>query len=275
MHVISRPRRAFTLIELLVVVAIVTVLIGLLLPAVQKAREAAARMKCQNHLKQIGLAFHNHHDAHGAFPQGGTQVGHRSGGREEHRPEWSWAYHVLPYLDHANLHREPCVEVIDETPVRPLYCPSRRAAAAYGGYAKSDYAGCAGTSASGSNGIVGQGDRPTIRIADITDGASRTVMVAERQLNARHLGASADDNEPYNRPGWNDDYEAYRRGDVRPARDVRCPSLEARTGFGSAHGGAFNALMADGSVRPISYGVDPSMWANACVRNDGQGNDVD
>jgi prepilin-type N-terminal cleavage/methylation domain-containing protein/prepilin-type processing-associated H-X9-DG protein len=270
MIIISRPRCAMTLVELLIVIAIIAILIGLLLPAVQKVRDAAARMECTNHLKQIGLAFHTHHDGRGAFPQGGTNVPPHSSGRPDFRPEWSWAYHILPHLDQKSLHSEADHTVIDRTPLRTYYCPSRRAPVCLEDGAKIDYAGCAGTSPTGSNGIVAQGDRPMIRIADVTDGSSHTVMVSEKQLNTQQCGFSPDDNEPYNRPGWNDDYEVYRVGNVPPAPDTHTLSFSALTGFGAAHRSGFNVLMADGSVRHVSYSVNPAAWTSACVRNDGQ-----
>jgi prepilin-type N-terminal cleavage/methylation domain-containing protein len=139
-------RLAFTLIELLVVIAIIAVLIGLLLPAVQKVREAAARLKCQNNLKQIGLAWHNHHDTLGYFPTTGGRWWDDANGPIPAKSSASpfaldlttqqagWTYQILPYLEQDNLFRQspagnnngtPNNVVVESTPISVYTCPTR------------------------------------------------------------------------------------------------------------------------------------------------------
>src|SRR5438132_12020613 len=107
---ILRKRRGFTLIELLVVIAIIAILIALLVPAVQKVREASNIAQCKNQLKQIGLAFQTHHDTFGVFPSGGTswqdanRVLEKDGTPANYlKQHWGWAYQILPYIEQENL----------------------------------------------------------------------------------------------------------------------------------------------------------------------------
>jgi prepilin-type N-terminal cleavage/methylation domain-containing protein len=152
-----RHRRVgFTLIELLVVIAIIAILIGLLLPAVQKVREAAARMQCSNNLKQIGLACHNHESAMGYFPTAGAQSQALDIVNPPY-PTWGWAAQILPYVEQDNLAKFIPLGAYQwqaalgkgpvEVPVKTFSCPSRSGprkseVASWGSiYALNDYAG--------------------------------------------------------------------------------------------------------------------------------------
>ncbi len=162
-----RNRFGFTLIELLVVIAIIAVLIGLLLPAVQKVREAANRMSCTNNLKQIGLAIHNHQSTYGYFPTAGGQS-QALGAKGPNGEFWElpqhagfetrgWAYQILPYIEQDNVYKLgqnasifsyiPSIgKAICEVPIKTYQCPSRSNRFSYPApwgsvYAMNDYAG--------------------------------------------------------------------------------------------------------------------------------------
>jgi type II secretory pathway pseudopilin PulG len=274
------------------VIAIIAVLIGLLLPAVQKAREAANRTRCQNNLKQIGLAFIGYHDVKGVLPDGGknacdlpwaapnllcgTDEPDLSRPYTGNRTEWSWTYYILPHLEQDAIYKEKSNSRVARSVVTTYYCPSRRAAVLYTNEAKVDYAGCAGT---GSNGVLVRKGTPLVNLLGIPDGTSNTLMVGEKRLNTAKFGVTYDDNESCFAPGW--DPEIYRTahqvgsGATRtwevPQPDFNDPNApdDGQVIFGSAHGVGIHAVFADGSVRPVRYGVAPAVFMRACVRNDG------
>jgi prepilin-type N-terminal cleavage/methylation domain-containing protein/prepilin-type processing-associated H-X9-DG protein len=306
-------RKGFTLIELLVVIAIIAVLIGLLLPAVQKVREAASRMKCQNNLKQMSLACHTHHDAIGQFPSAGRQDAY--GSRQGYigpapTQRWSWMYQILPYIEQANAHDQTVDANVRLTAIQMLNCPSRRPPTVVGAIILSDYAGNAGITwcpaddVSTWTGSIIPGllnnltPVPPVKIASITDGTSNTLLLGEKFVATDQYttGGEWGDNN-----GWNhgNSWITTRNATHQPRQDTlsstatqeqpvpnyNAPGINGRCGpwglgpasggggyydyWGSPHPGGFNASMADGSVRSVSYSIDIQILRNLSHRSDG------
>ncbi|MBN2293962.1 MAG: DUF1559 domain-containing protein [Pirellulales bacterium] len=326
-EIIHHRRKAFTLVELLVVIAIIGILIALLLPAVQAAREAARRSQCINNLKQLSFASLQIEAAHGNFPTGGwgwRWIGEpeRSFGKDQ---PGGWGFCVLPYIEQQDVFtmgenldgdaRRQAMEARMATPVPTFVCPSRRSPGAYpdkrvsqpyhtgniphiyyeGGAARSCYAICAGSvfysyyngakpdtiaqsessgfvwptvSAVNCNGVSFY--RSEVRMNDITDGTSTTLLVAEKYImpEGYTTGKDGGDNENLF-VGWDNDN--FRFTDPNFAGIYRDRSgFRADTSFGSPHSGGINASFCDGSVRGISYEIDKTVYMNLGSRNDGQ-----
>jgi prepilin-type N-terminal cleavage/methylation domain-containing protein/prepilin-type processing-associated H-X9-DG protein len=282
----SHPRRGFTLIELLVVIAIIAILIGLLLPAVQKVREAAARSKCANNLKQLGIATHAYHDVYLKFPTAGDNgpVVNCCSADMGRIDLFCWTYHILPFMEQNALFMKVPPDttanrnVVRKGIVPSYYCPSRRTPRLYQGVAKCDYAGNCGTT--DTNGVFVKTLNSTTGVvqftnmAGITDGTSNTLMFGEGRVHLAYMdntNGCCSDNEDCYTNGWADDVG--RRGTHAPAPDVSdlsIPSGDVDGYFGSSHPGGMNACLADGSVRFIRFSVNATTFRNLTIRNDGQ-----
>src|SRR4029077_14461667 len=215
-----RRRSAFTLIELVVVIAIIAVLIGLLLPAGQKVRHSANRMKCQNNLKQIGLGLHHYHDNYGRFPYGKSPDYMKSRPGTPIYPRWSPHALLLPFIEQQNLYNSIDFTWPPETPgmagvinfmpawqnplrqnadacrsvVTTYLCPSDPAQQPGDWPGQNNYYANLGTTflcdlSESLSSTVAPGEQPTgvfyylskVRIADIIDGTSTTVMFSEKR----------------------------------------------------------------------------------------------
>jgi len=285
-------RRGFTLIELLVVIAIIAILIGLTLAAVQRVRAAAARADCQNRLRQLALALHQHHDTRNALPPGHQFVLTGPGGM----PLSGWTIPILPFLEQQPLQTQateayrkqifpffPTPHSGLSTVVPAFLCPAdpRVTSAQVAQKSKTlaaftSYLGVAGADAvTGRTGVLYQGS--TTRFADVTDGLSGTLMLGERPPSAdfqfgwwyagtgQKLSGSADlvlgVREQNLQPIVSGSTCGPGNYPYRPAQgfDDPCGMFH----FWSPHPGGANFALADASVRFLRYDADPVMPALA------------
>jgi prepilin-type N-terminal cleavage/methylation domain-containing protein/prepilin-type processing-associated H-X9-DG protein len=305
----KRSRSAFTLVELLVVIAIIGVLIGMLLPAVQKVREAANRMSCQNNLKQIGVALHNHHSSRGAFPPGSNVNG------------FTAVALLLPYMEQNNLYNQinlaaspddPANAVPYGTRVKSLICPSdpfgdTQVPPGMGG---NNYFANYGSNiqffqnSSVANGVFALRDQG-LSIAAITDGTSNTAAFSEMRkgdfnnavyspadwLNASAAGLPSTADQAYSicqtintqdlsyqcfsaGGEWlSDDSTGTAYLHVVPPNTTNCcwlANLTFAATASSGHINGVNVLLCDGSVRFTANGISLATWRALGTRSGGE-----
>lgn len=300
----SARRNAFTLIELLVVIAIIAILIGLLLPAVQKIREAANRMKCTSHLKQIGLAAHNYHDTTGKFPAAADPM------------RFSQMAYLLPYVEQDNLFKTINFTVAPSNAANavpmgtrvPVYmCPSdpsaNRAPAGQGG---NSYVGSLGDEilffTAQTRGVFAfQGTQ--YGFADITDGTSNTAMFCERLLGDFNNSVMTERTDLFQPPGgtpmpttmdqavanctpsfspniFRSDYGAawlqgqhwtiYTHAGLPNSRGCAYPPNTQLMVANSSHPGGVNLCLCDGSVRFVRNTINIQTWRAVGSKDGGE-----
>jgi prepilin-type N-terminal cleavage/methylation domain-containing protein len=304
-----KPRHGFTLIELLVVIAIIALLIGLLVPAVQKVRDAAARAQCSNNLKQVGLALHNFHDAYKHFPPGQPQgffYGNWYGDPTVVDADRScWIGFILPYIEQGAMYTQlqswlkarpglTCFAPFATLHIATLICPSDVHSPKLGTVpgnmqgTHSNYVVCHSSgyaTPGGNNGLNLNGlfyGRSRVRLTDVTDGTSNTVMASELLLSP--------DTTQHDVRGriWNSIHAGTEFSTIYPPNStigdntmgycVAIPGAPCGTqSIGnafviarSAHTAGVNACLADGSVRFVQDSITPSVWLGMGTRAGGE-----
>ena len=299
-------RRGFTLVELLVVIAIIGILVALLLPAVQAAREAARRMHCQNNLRQIGIAIHSFHDIRRALPPS-RNYDHYT----------SWAFLILPQIEQINLfdNWDPTLKYYyqsDEarlTPIPTYYCPSRRTSGMQSTAGDSivspyetsghvpgtvgDYACSAGYGRSGvwnwilSNGAMIMGDAttdpPTIPAGSYALPGAKLLTWSSRTsfkslvdgtsntilVGEKHVRPSRYGIAPEDGAVYNGDHPGNFSRCGGPGYPLaRFPTDRFQVNFGSSHPGVVNFVLGDGSVRGVSVQISTDTLGRLTARND-------